>query len=143
MAAIFFGVIPTYGVLPYAMISCLIQLVLNSPLVTPIVKDVLFTGIYIALSCFWLFKIHHDSQIKILHTIICIKTGSNKVVCSLEQGVLLSVKQSLHGHVHLTVSYSPGGVFNQPACISVVNCTVVVSFFLQTGMAHALHLSCV
>ena len=92
-------ILPTYGVLPYAMISCLIQLILNSPVVTPIVKDVLFTGIYIALSCFWLFKIHHVSQIKILHT-ICIQTGSNKVVCSLERdggrGGGISVKRSLH-----------------------------------------------
>ena len=77
------------------MISCLIQLVLNSPVVIHIVKDVLFTGIYRALSYFWLFKIHHDSQIKIFtHNLY--KTESNKVVCSLEQGFLLSVKWSLH-----------------------------------------------
>ena len=36
------------------------------------------------------------------------------------------------GDLHLMVvsgSYSPGGVFNQPACISVENFTVVASVF--------------
>ena len=50
---------------------------------------------HLFLPIFWLFKIHHDSQITIFaHNLY--KTESNKVVCSLELGFLLSVKWSLH-----------------------------------------------
>ena len=54
------------------VLSCLIQLVLNSSVATHIVADVLLTGKYSSFipSCFkLLFKIHHDS-IKYKHSLV-------------------------------------------------------------------------